>query len=198
MTEAEWFNCNDCSTLLQYAWDKVSHRKLRLFACACYRQLKAESPEGGGYLLGVAERFAEGLANAEELQQAEDAIRAPAVRVLGTAGAVLGTLWAATWNRAWAAANGAANASAEAGLFRGQAELLREIVGNPFRQPELPAQWPPAVLALAEALAAGGACHFALHDALLEAGQPELAQHFAGDAAHPKGCWALDLLLGKE
>jgi hypothetical protein len=197
MTEAEWFDCNDCSRLLQYTWDKVSQRKLRLFACACCRQMKAELPEGCGYVLQVAERFAESLASTEELEQAEDSVRSPAVRTLGTAGAVLGTLWASTWNRAWAAANGAANASAEGGLFRGQADLLREIVGNPFRRPEVPAQWPPAVIALAEALAEGGDCHFALHDALLEAGQPELAQHFA-TGSHPKGCWALDLILSKD
>ncbi len=35
-------------------------------------------------------------------------------------------------------------------------------------------------------------------DALLEAGHPELAEHFR-DAKewHPKGCWVVDLLLGK-
>jgi hypothetical protein len=190
MTEAEWFSCSDCVQLLQYALNKVSHRKLRLFACACCRQ--TELPDGGGLVLRVVERFAEGLATAAELQDAEDTVAARAVREIGTKAAVYGSLWASTWNRAWAAANGAANAGGA-----GTADLFREIVGNPFRQPEVPAHWPPAVVALAEALAGGVDCHYALHDALLEAGLPELAQHFA-NAAHPKGCWALDLILGKQ
>jgi hypothetical protein len=36
---------------------------------------------------------------------------------------------------------------------------------------------------------------FALHDALLEAGHAELADHFRAKD-HPKGCWVLDLILG--
>jgi hypothetical protein len=40
-------------------------------------------------------------------------------------------------------------------------------------------------------------CTFALHDALLEAGCGELADHFT-EPRHPKGCWALDVILGKE
>jgi hypothetical protein len=37
-----------------------------------------------------------------------------------------------------------------------------------------------------------------LHDALLDAGLAELAEHFAaGEEGHPKGCWALDALTGR-
>jgi len=60
------------------------------------------------------------------------------------------------------------------------------------------ANWPSTVVQLADALSNGQDCGFALHDALLEAGYPELAQHFRNEIEHPKGCWALDLLLGKE
>jgi len=45
---------------------------------------------------------------------------------------------------------------------------------------------------------AGEDCSFALHDALLEAGRPELAEHFAKELWHPKGCSVVDLLLRKE
>jgi hypothetical protein len=54
------------------------------------------------------------------------------------------------------------------------------------------------VTQLAESLYAGEDCAFALHDALLEAGHAELAQHFREEKWHPKGCWALDLILGKK
>ena len=43
----------------------------------------------------------------------------------------------------------------------------------------------------------GEDCRFALHDALEEQGQIRLADHFRG-GTHPKGCWALDLILGKK
>ena len=52
------------------------------------------------------------------------------------------------------------------------------------------------IIALAEALYGREPCHFALHDALLEADESELAQHFR-EPEHPKGCWALDAILCK-
>jgi len=36
-----------------------------------------------------------------------------------------------------------------------------------------------------------------LVDALEEAGHQELAQHFRKEEWHPKGCWAIDAILGK-
>src|SRR5262245_8209261 len=59
-----------------------------------------------------------------------------------------------------------------------QANLVREIVGNPFQEVVVPSCWPLAVVQLAESLYAGQDCAFALHDALLEAGLGELAEHF--------------------
>jgi hypothetical protein len=76
--------------------------------------------------------------------------------------------------------------------------LLRHIIGNPFRPYPAPAHWPAAVIQLAEALYAGEDCGFALHDALVEAGHAELAEHFRHAQWHPKGCWVVDLILGKK
>lgn len=78
-----------------------------------------------------------------------------------------------------------------------QAELFRHIIGSLFRKPARPGPLPNDVLRLAEALYQGEHCHFALHDALVDAGQPALAEHFR-EPHHPKGCWALDQLLNKE
>jgi protein phosphatase len=58
----------------------------------------------------------------------------------------------------------------------------------------LPANRSPAIRALAVALRGGDDCAFALHDALLEAGHDELAEHFQ-DRDHPEWCWALQVLL---
>jgi hypothetical protein len=77
-----------------------------------------------------------------------------------------------------------------------QADLLRELAGPDAAAP--PAlEWPGTVLRLAEALYSGAEGAFALRDALLEAGDPELAEHFSAPA-HPKGCWALDRILGRS
>lgn len=78
-----------------------------------------------------------------------------------------------------------------------QVGILRHIFGNPFQPYPAPAHWPSTVVQLAASLYYGHDCSFALHDALLEVGHPELAKHFQ-EKDHPKGCWALDVILGKE
>src|SRR5262249_41123961 len=78
-----------------------------------------------------------------------------------------------------------------------QAGLLCHIIGDPFHPVALPSSWPATVLQLAESVYQGQPAHFALVDALLEASQPELAEHFRSPV-HPKGCWVLDRILGKK
>src|SRR5947209_6645422 len=84
-----------------------------------------------------------------------------------------------------------------------QAGLLRDIFGNPFRQPTAPE---PAILAwndktvtrIAQAIYQDRAFDRlpVLADALLEAGcdDEELLAHCRGDAPHATGCWVVDLL----
>jgi hypothetical protein len=93
---------------------------------------------------------------------------------------------------------GAERNAAYAAENAAQASLLRHIIGNPFRSfPTMP-HWPETVVQLAQSLYDGTDCAFALHDALLDAGLGEFADHFMNEAGHPKGCWLLDLLLQKE
>ena len=42
-----------------------------------------------------------------------------------------------------------------------------------------------------------GDAAFGLRDALVESGQSELAEHFQ-EAYHPRGCWGLDMILGRK
>jgi hypothetical protein len=79
---------------------------------------------------------------------------------------------------------------------RAQADLLREIAGNPFQPATWPDSFPLTVVQLAQTLHAGEDCAFALHDALLEAGHAELAGHFQDAAQHPRGCWVVAGILG--
>jgi hypothetical protein len=111
--------------------------------------------------------------------------------------------YAATYTGATRDARNAAWVDYEAALQAAElrttaehAELLREIFGNPF-QSVAAVGWPTSIVALARALYLGSDCAFALHDALLEMGQEALALHFQ-QAEHPRGCWALDLILGLE
>lgn len=73
----------------------------------------------------------------------------------------------------------------------------RHISGNPYHAYPAPAQWPSTVVMLAEAFRNGEACRFALHDALLDAGHTDLAEHFRETKEHPDRCWVLTLILGK-
>jgi hypothetical protein len=91
-----------------------------------------------------------------------------------------------------------------------QCHLLRDIFGNPFRPVTLDPSWRiPDILALAQAaydnreLPAGTlapARLAVLADALEEAGCTErtLLDHLRSPGPHVRGCWSVDLLLGRE
>jgi hypothetical protein len=97
---------------------------------------------------------------------------------------------------------------------RAQGTLLRDIFGNPFRPPR---PLPPTVLAwnrgrvrlLAQAIyderqlpegTLDAARLAILADAMLDAGceDEELMQHCRSEGPHVRGCWAVDLILGKS
>lgn len=83
-----------------------------------------------------------------------------------------------------------------------QVSLLCEIIGNPFHHPrfELSAL-SPTVRAFAHAIDVERAFDRMpiLGDALEEAGydRPDILSHCRGPSPHVRGCWVVDLLLGK-
>jgi hypothetical protein len=84
-----------------------------------------------------------------------------------------------------------------------QTHLLRDIFGNPFRPVTLDPTWKtPAVVQLARSLYEER--RFTdmpvLADALEEAGCQDAAVlgHCRGSGPHVRGCWVVDLLLGRE
>jgi hypothetical protein len=82
-------------------------------------------------------------------------------------------------------------------------QLLREIVGNPFRPVAFDPAWrSPTVAALAGAIYDERAFDRLpiLADALEEAGcdHPDVLAHCRGDGPHVRGCWVVDLVLGKS
>jgi hypothetical protein len=94
--------------------------------------------------------------------------------------------------------------------LKAQCELVREVFGNPFRPHALASVWRTADVArLAGAayeertLPAGTLDNHrlaVLADALEEAGcaDAELLGHLRDPGPHVRGCWALDLLLGRS
>jgi hypothetical protein len=92
---------------------------------------------------------------------------------------------------------------------RGQCILLRDIFGNPFRPAALDPAWlTPDVLSLAQAayeerqLPAGEldpARLGLLADALEDAGcdSAEILGHLRSPGVHVRGCWPVDIILGK-
>ena len=94
--------------------------------------------------------------------------------------------------------------------FGQQAVLFRDLFGNPFRDATFDTCWvSPAVALLAQTaydertLPSGlldPARLAVLSDALEEAGcaNADLLSHLRSPGPHVRGCWALDLILGKE
>ena len=219
MTETRWLtepekgkSCDDLQRMLQYLRGKASPRKMRLFACACCR-LKWHLLEDARSQRAVsaAEQFADAQISKKDLafarlhaftvHEKSRTTNSPfgAIAAVHAAGTVLewgdepteaGTALRAAITTAACSANCPADK-------REQIALLRHIFGNPFRPYPAPDHWPLAVVELAAAVYDDLDCCFALHDALLDAGHAELAEHFR-EPYHPKGCWALDLILGKS
>ena len=84
-----------------------------------------------------------------------------------------------------------------------QAALLREIFGNPFRPVAFSADWrTDTAITLARRMYESrefGAMPI-LADALQDAGceNDDILSHCRGDGPHVRGCWVVDLVLGKE
>src|SRR5579884_3354500 len=61
MTEAEWLACDEPERMLEFVRGRVSDRKLRLFAVACFRQVWSDvRGENERALVLTAERYADG------------------------------------------------------------------------------------------------------------------------------------------
>ena len=87
--------------------------------------------------------------------------------------------------------------------LRKQAEVFREIVGNPFAPIEFDPHWRTAdVMELARVIYDERAFQRlpVLSDALFDAGCEEefIHQHLRTPNIHVRGCWLLDLILGQE
>lgn len=93
--------------------------------------------------------------------------------------------------------------ASQAAEERAQADLLRCIFGNPFRRVTADPKWLTSdVVALARTIYDDKAFDrlLVLADALRDAGcdDESIPAHCRGEQGHARGCWVVDLVLGKE
>ena len=209
MTEAEWISCTDPQKMLEFLRGKAGERKARLFAVACCRGLWHRMAGPLRRVVEVGERYADGLASPDEADR-------EAGLAIGQGGEGYRFSMAA-WNTValcsepddpfHIASDTAAQANAVQHGQSAQCRLLRCIFGPlPFRSASLS----PAVLTWRGGLLVSMARRIydsrdftdmpVLADALEEAGcrDADVLGHCRSDGEHVRGCWAIDLLLGKS
>jgi hypothetical protein len=195
MRQAKWIaETNDPYSMLNFLGQLVSNRKARLFACACFRRKTPKLKKWELRILQIAERYADGLTSEEELQQAQE-------ESLGRSGVA----WLTMTDDCWTAVE-AARAAGEWKDEAIQCALVRDVFGNPFRRNivdrALLAWNDGAIPKLAQAIYDDRAFERLpiLADALEEAGctNADILNHCRQPGEHVRGCWVVDLLLGKS
>jgi hypothetical protein len=222
MTEKQWLKSTDPQAMFRHLRTRASDRKIRLFMCECCRKVWAlANDERLHEILPIIEGFADGTVKDRDRGRAH---RIGGAVLQSSSGAPLGCLGAELWNAArkkvdrtdhdygesaaaavgWEAGNGPVFFAAKEAERARQVELVRDMFGNPFR----PVKFKPAWRTTDAMLLAHGVYEERafdrmpiLADALQEAGceSDELLGHLRDPhAVHVRGCWALDLVLGKE
>jgi len=228
MAEQEWLECDDPQMMLKFLRGKVSERKLRLLAVACCRRIwNLLTHERSRKAVETAERVADGMAGPtdlapfwvehDDLPLSDEEIPSYAATYVARESAwsaATGVPANAASEEAWAVApsrfldwrRNEVRQAAE----RVQAVFLRCIFGNPFHPATITSTWlTPTVLSLAQAaydnrrLPAGTLDNTRLAilaDALEEAGcdNEDILNHCRQPGPHVRGCWVVDLVVGKE
>jgi hypothetical protein len=236
MTDAEWLTCGRPQPMLEYLRGKVSERKMRLFAVACCRRFALLSAGLLDRALTIAEWYADGRIGEQARIAALTAVRnfgqdydrdyetaLTAAHLVGmddescelfdlchiAALAVCAAL--ETPVAGVAVVEHLHRLPAEEGVSRAeeeaaQAELIREIFGNPFREVCFERYWLWANEGTVRLMAQGCYDERAwdrlpiLGDALEEAGCADSAilAHCRSYRQHARGSWVLDGILDKK
>jgi hypothetical protein len=204
LTEADWLSATDAATLLVWLGKRLSPRKRRLVAVACCRRIwNRVLPLASRNAVETTERYLDGLATHDELLQAtSEAARATLTAALeGDMEIALAARACQDAGNADAARSALRAAHTALGLrkqeARQQCQVVREIVGNPFR-PLPPRDFPPHVRILAQSIALGDEELWpVLADALDELDEIDAASH-CREPGHLPGCHVLEWVLGKD
>jgi hypothetical protein len=221
MTEAEWLKCVDPSAMLDFWYVTVSdfntystrpmcERKLRLFAVSCCRNVWDHFNKTLQRVIETGEDYADGRVTEEVAAEASDV-------ALSEGGGDIDRLDELSSAALYTAHPGVEPddilGMARDGVayhtrlverdYDTQAYLVRDIFGNPFRPVTIDPTWlTSTVVALAQSIYQERAFDRLpiLADALEDAGctSQDILNHLRGGGDHCRGCWVVDLLLGKE
>ena len=208
MTEAEWLEAANAQAMLEFLKGKASDRKLRLFAVACCRRIWHLLPdERSRQAVELAEQFADRALEVDRLQAITEGVN-QLRRVVEDL--CLREAWLAASHVSLSSYLVAAEASKESDCWdheqRAQGRLLLDIFGNPFRPTLIPSHLGRSHKRIAINLAHDIYDRRAydklpiLADALQRAGctNREVLDHCRRDGERVRGCWVVDLLLGKS
>jgi hypothetical protein len=227
MTEAEWLICRSAHNMLELLRPRLSDRKLRLFQVACCRRMWDIIPDDRWReLVIVAERYADKEATDKMRIAARNRLCDPYSPrdIHGNALHAAGQAARKTMERekflkyggADVVVGEAARSASDPALIeeryavafysehQAEADFLRDIFGNPFHKlPTIKKGWlTDTVMAITRQMYESrdfGAMPI-LADALQDAGcdNEEVLDHCRGPGPHVRGCWVVDLVLGKE
>ncbi len=222
MTEAEWLTCTAPEPMLEFLYSRErNERKLRLFVCACCRRIWHLLDDRCRNYIEVFERCLDGLVGRKELFHTEkpsfDNLRGLNPHSAAYVASYLvsqittqsGTGWALAWNAVSEARQALLLQSPQfdnSVECKAQAAHIREIFGNPFSPVLIERtilRWQDAIVPkLAQGLYGQLAFDLLpiLADALEEAGctNAYILNHCRQPGEHVRGCWVIDLILGKE
>lgn len=202
MTEAEWLVCNDPQLLLETVEVRATERKLRLFACGycriTWRHITDRHIKG---LVRLTEQLAETPESEMELQATWQAQFAKSFLCGGRTAYTSTAAYSSIVRRA----------CLPEALSPRQREracnLIRELVGPLFfRFVRLRPSWlawnDGTVKKIAQAIYGERRFQYMpiLGDALEDSGcdDVEMLSHCRSEGPHVRGCWVVDLILGKE
>jgi hypothetical protein len=220
MNEDDWYRYTDPQVLFAFVGPRMSERKTSLFFAACCRTACPHDEKGLCHrVIEWVERYAEGLTASETIARMH-AIHAR--RPGSSLGRLLSLLTCARETlRGLRCAETSGNlvvSEAQRVASRGrrtdwaqirvaQAGILRDLLGPwPFRTVRIEDSWRArddrTVEKVARSIYERRAFHDMpiLHDALMDGGcdNEEILRHCRDVKDHWKGCWVVDLCLGKD
>src|SRR5262249_30776145 len=218
MTEEEWRRESSIEPLMSAAFQHTSVRKVTLFACACCREVNREpAPEAVCKAIDITEQYRNGQVSRRTWRRAYQSVASARIE--------LGQRYGSNpvgWD--WYAVQAVCELFADAGYLRiprflitarslspakGKrleacfCAILRDVFGNPFRLAAFAPAWRTST-AVQLARQMYEAREFSampiLADALQDAGceNAEILDHCRGSGPHVRGCWVVDLVLGKS
>jgi hypothetical protein len=209
MTEAEWLACTDPTPMLNHLAGKVGERKARLLRVAAARLVWSEVTDPQlRAAVEVAERHADGLDTDEELRNQSLGLymrysdRVPRFRAAQFDPTSL-ALSCVNNSRIILSSIGGASWGLSVRYLRDRLPpAVRDIFGNPFRPVVADPAWlSSTAVGLASAIYAERAFDRLpiLADVLEDAGcaNPDVLAHCRSHPDHARGCWVVDLILGK-